>query len=284
MNESPEAPRRTIRKALFGESTVLAVIGLNAVVLFLHAFPGNRLGLTGEVLEWIDYVCMTYFVLEAATKMGSLGVRGYFRSGWNRFDFLVVMAGAPLLLHPPFLAETISAHSAVPLLRMGRFLRFIRILRVIPNAEHIGRGVLRALRSSVGVFLVLLLLNFTLALGATVLFGDLPGADRYFGDPITSIYSLFKVFTVEGWYEIPDDLAENGASPAWVAVLRIYFILTVLIGGILGLSLANAVFVDEMTTDNNDELERMVTELRSEIRELRAEVQQALPRQDPNPP
>jgi voltage-gated sodium channel len=41
------------------------------------------------------------------------------------------------------------------------------------------------------------------------------------------------------------------------------------IGGIFGIGLANAVFVDEMTMDNNQELERKVDELTREIRALR---------------
>jgi voltage-gated sodium channel len=263
-------------KLLIGEPTVMSVIGLNGVALFLHAFPANQNNAFGEFLEWIDYGCMVYFVFEAALKIWLLGARGYFSSGWNRFDFFIVLAGIPLLLHPPFASEALSAYAIAPLLRMGRFLRFVRLLRFIPNASHIGQGIVRSLKASIGVFLVLLLLNFMLALGATMLFSGLDGADPYFGDPLTSIYSLFKVFTVEGWYEIPDTLADNGASPAWIGLLRFYFIVTVLVGGILGLSLANAVFVDEMTTDNNDDLEHMVTELRAELQLMRQELQNAL--------
>lgn len=254
----------------------MSVIGLNAVVLFLHAFPANQHTPFGEFLEWVDYFCMVYFVIEATLKIWLLGARTYFASGWNRFDFFIVIAGLPLLFNPPFSSAAIGAYAIAPLLRMGRFLRFIRVMRFIPNAAHIGQGIVRALKASVGVFLVLLLLNLTLALGATVLFSGLEGADPYFGDPFSSIYSLFKVFTVEGWYEIPDTLAENGAPPGWIGLLRFYFILTVLVGGILGLSLANAVFVDEMTTDNNDELEAMVVELRAELKMMRQELQQAL--------
>jgi voltage-gated sodium channel len=43
-------------------------------------------------------------------------------------------------------------------------------------------------------------------------------------------------------------------------------------GGILGLSLANAVFVDQMIEDNNDALEAKVDRLTAEIRSLREEV------------
>ena len=48
-------------------------------------------------------------------------------------------------------------------------------------------------------------------------------------------------------------------------LVRGYFVLAVLVGGILGLSLTNAVFVDEMTADNNDRLEQMVSDLREEL-------------------
>jgi voltage-gated sodium channel len=48
--------------------------------------------------------------------------------------------------------------------------------------------------------------------------------------------------------------------------------MAVLIGGILGLSLANAVFIDEMMMDNTDELERKVDILTEELRLLREEI------------
>ena len=50
-----------------------------------------------------------------------------------------------------------------------------------------------------------------------------------------------------------------------VFFVLVVFVLAVLVGGILGLSLANAVFVDEMTADNNDRLEQMVSDLREEL-------------------
>jgi voltage-gated sodium channel len=122
----------------------------------------------------------------------------------------------------------------------------------------------------VGVFLVLLTLNLVLALGANLLFGKI--LPEHFGDPLISSYTLFKVFTIEGWYEIPDHLARSGGDQSDVLFLRLYMIVSVLIGGILGLSLANAVFVDEMVNDNNEELENRVSELASEIRLLREEL------------
>lgn len=262
-------------KALIGEPTVLSVIAVNTVVLFIDAFPDIHESTKG-ILAWIDYVCMAYFVIEALWKIRIFGLRNYWRSGWNRFDLVVIAAGVPLLLNPPIHGETLGAFALAPLLRMGRFARLIRVMRFVPNVAHIAQGVARALRASVGVFLVLLGLNVFMALGATILFGELPEAKAYFGDPFASLYTLFKVFTVEGWYEIPDELAARGLAPIWVMALRTYFIVAVLVGGILGLSLANAIFVDEMTTDNTDDLEEMVMQLHREVKSFREEMQQVL--------
>jgi len=58
-----------------------------------------------------------------------------------------------------------------------------------------------------------------------------------------------------------------------MAVLaRVYFVMAVIIGGIIGLSLANAVFVDEMTMDNTVKLETKVDKLLDEVRALRTQL------------
>ena len=53
---------------------------------------------------------------------------------------------------------------------------------------------------------------------------------------------------------------------------RIFFVVAVLIGGILGLSLANAVFVDEMMMDNTESLERKMDALTEEVARLRRDL------------
>ena len=49
-------------------------------------------------------------------------------------------------------------------------------------------------------------------------------------------------------------------------------VIAVIVGGILGLSLANAVFVDEMMMDNTQQLEDKVDRLTDEVRALRQEL------------
>jgi len=128
----------------------------------------------------------------------------------------------------------------------------------------------------VGVFLALLLVNLILAVMATLLFRDLD--PKHFGNPITAGYSIFQVFTVEGWNEIAEGLVDRvenvdgTPSRSIIVTVRLFFVVAVVVGGILGLSLANAVFVDEMMMDNTDELEAKVDELMTEVRSLREEL------------
>ena len=44
---------------------------------------------------------------------------------------------------------------------------------------------------------------------------------------------MFKVFTVEGWYEVPDELAAANIDEGTILCVRAYFIVAVLVGGYL---------------------------------------------------
>ena len=247
---------------LISEPLVLTIIGLNAAAIVLSGFSHIREHF-GEWITWVDYGCLLYFVAEAILKIRRNSFTNYWKRGWNKLDFIIVLGSSPLLLEP-IVGGSVQFFSIV---LVGRFLRFLRIMRFVPNSEKIWAGVSRALKASAAVFLTLLVLNIILAMGANALFGDV--APKHFGDPLKSAYTLFKVFTVEGWYEIPEEMAANGEDGGLVNMVRGYFVFAVFTGGILGLSLANAVFVDEMIADNNDRLEKMVTNLREELADKR---------------
>ena len=221
---------------------------------------------------WVDYGCLLFYIVEACIKVRVAGgFAGYWSQHWNRLDFIVVLASLPLLASP-FAADFLEDAAFVTLLRLGRLFRFAQVVRLVPDAAKIWSGVQRALKTSVYIFLMIFVLNLVFAMGANMLFGNIEQASDFFGDPLKSLYySLFKVFTIEGWYEIPDRLAARGVEPGMVTLMRFYFAFAVVTGGLLGLSIANAVFVDSMVSDNTDEVERMVTELRAERRSFREE-------------
>lgn len=245
---------------LINERFVLLIILVNSIVLFLGAFPDVQ-NKFKDTLFPIDYVCTVFFVIEAIIKIKLRTWKNYWASGWNKFDFIIVMVSTPMLLSP-FLNT--AEFSIVLILRIGRLFRFFKLARFIPDQERLWAGIKRALAVSVGFIITLCIYNFILAIGAAYLFSDIDPEN--FGDPIISIYSMFKVFTIEGWYEIPDKIAANSTSGMGL-LARFYFIFTVLTGGIIGLSIANAVFVDEMVADNTNILEDKIDTMRIEFKE-----------------
>lgn len=278
MGLGPSSMNR-LPRLLISERAVIAMIVINTVALAVMAHFGPHGGydtvrhifedapVVFRVAWCIDYGCIVYFLAEMLIKVREHGFRRYWGNGWNRFDFLVVIISIPVLLRP---FVDLPDTGVILTLRLGRLFRLFRVMRFIPNREHLYTGIQRALRASVGVFLAILLLNIILALGATELFGEFD--PEHFGNPLLSSYSLFQVFTVEGWYEIPATIAKaaDASGAPWMGVLaRIYFLGSVTVGGLLGLALANAVFVDEMMVDNNDDLEKKVDDLTEEVRALR---------------
>jgi len=112
----------------------------------------------------------------------------------------------------------------------------------------------------------LLLYIFVLSVVTCDLFGEIE--PKYFGDPFISFFTTFQLFTLEGWNEIANSVAENSETLS-PALARIYFMAIVLSGGIFGISLANAVFVDEMTIDNNIDLEKKVDDMMIKLEEMK---------------
>lgn len=254
-----------LRALLLNERFIFSLIGLNAILLFALGFPG----LSAELrlaLSWIDDAITICFITEAALKIRRDSIGGYLGDGWNRFDFIIVLLSLPSLLDT-FLGDDLNQYSVFLLLRMARVMKLIRVLRFLPDIDRTLEGVARAVRASILIVITFFLGLFIAAILSQRLFA---GADpANFGDPILALYSTFKVFTVEGWFEIPDRLVAE-LPPLAAFFARFYFIGLLMIGGIFGLSLVNSIFVDAMVADNNDELEAKIDALTEEIRALKS--------------
>jgi len=195
-------------------------------------------------------------------KIRALGYKEYFKNAWNRFDFVVILASTPTLL------ESFTGWpdtSAFLLLRLFRLFRLVRILEFIPHVRQLLLGLARAFKASFLVLVALLIYDFILATLTCQLYGKV--APDYFGDPLIAAYTIFQLFTLEGWTEIVDATIA-GDSLISSNLTKLYFIFIVLSGGIFGISLAIAIFVDEMTIDNNLPLEKKIDNLHEEVRAL----------------
>lgn len=253
----PEYKKKLVR--FFTDDLIVAiVIVLNAIVLFLLSF--DELRAYAFWLELVDVFFLIYFILEALTKIRIEGWRSYIRQGWNRFDFIIVLFGIPSILLL-FYSHTPDRNLAfVFVFRVIRAARFIKFFRFIPNLPELIAGIRRAFKASIFVFIAFLIYGFIISLISCRLFKEY--APDQFGNPVRSFYSTFKVFTIEGWYEVPERIIRYAQMDGMSAFMtKFYFILIVITGGLFGLSIVNAIFVEEMVRDNNEELENRVKEM-----------------------
>lgn len=251
--------RKLLDKTLLNDHAILVVILLNSVVIYLEESGINHPALLG-----LDMACTLIFLLEMIAKNICYGVKNYWRDGWNIMDGILVIVSLPSLVFP-FLDLTTFHFSTVLTLRLFRVIRFLRIFHFFPNIAQLGQGLKRGLRDSGVVILCFAVLLILFGLINCSLYRD--AVPEYFATPIRSIYSVFRVFTVEGWYDIPDAIAAN-TSPFIGRLSRLYFCVLLLTFGILGLSFINSVFVDAMAEDNNDDVKEQLNRMEQHQQQL----------------
>jgi voltage-gated sodium channel len=218
------------------------------------AFAGEH----AIVLNTLDSFILGVFVIEAVIKILAEGNRpqNYFKNPWNVFDFIIVVAcllGPVIHLGADFL----------PVLRLARILRVLRLVSAIPKLQLLVSCLLRSLPSMFYVSILLFLLFYIYGTMAVFLFAE--NDPIHFRNLQTSILSLFRVVTLEDWTDVmyinmygsenygysSNDLAKwspiSSASPLGGAL---FFVSFVLIGTMIVLNLVIGVIMNSMDESN----------------------------------
>ncbi len=165
------------------QNGIIGVILFNAVILGMET-SGTIMAAAGPLIIGLDRLCLSIFVLEIALKLFAQR-GGFFRSGWNLFDFVIV--GISL----------IPGTGAFTVLRALRILRLLRVVSVTPSLRRVVEGFLKALPGMGSVFLLMTMIFYIGAVMATKLFqASFP---EWFGSLGGSAYSLFQIMTLESW-------------------------------------------------------------------------------------
>ena len=248
---------KTEEKYPYLDRVVMGVILINSIIIFLQTS-----GYESRGLDIADILCTLIFIAEMLLKMKVDGFKGYWQNGWNRLDGTLVILSLPSLLASVLPVANLSF---LLIFRLLRAFRFFRVIHFFPGVEQIGKNFKKAIRESFSLFVGYFIVICIFALLSTSLFGHT--APQYFGTPMDSIYSVFRLFTIEGWYDIPE--AFDGIYGTWgIFFTRLYFVFLLIIGGVIGLSLINSVFVDAMVSDNNDDLLKRINTLEQKIDQL----------------
>lgn len=253
-----------IKRLFISDKFILIIILLNALIIFFEAFDhSDEINL---LLDIADNFFTILFTLELSIKVKSFGFKNYISNPWNIFDAILVIIAIPSLISLIVLHQFPDLNFLLAL-RILRIFKFFRFIRFIPQITKIINGAFKAAKASLIILVSFFIFNFTISLISCFLFKDL--SPEFFKDPFISFYSIFKIFTIEGWYDIPDSIVANiQDSNLQVFFIRLYFIAVLFIGGIFGLSLVNSIFVDSMISDNNNELEEKVASLEKKIDKL----------------
>lgn len=164
-------------------TVIMGVILFNALILGLETSKTVMAAASG-VIQFLDRLCLTIFVAEILAKLYARRL-GFFRDGWNIFDFLIV----GISLFP--------AAQGLAVLRALRILRLLRVVSVAPTLRRVVEGFLTALPGMGSVFLLTGVIFYIASVMATKLFSeDFPQWFETLGD---SAYTLFQIMTLESW-------------------------------------------------------------------------------------
>ena len=158
---------------------IIGVIVFNAALLGMETAPA-LMEKYGTLILFLDRVCLFIFIAEITLKIIARGV-GFFRNGWNVFDFTVVAIAL------------VPAVQGLSVLRALRILRVLRVLSVAPRLRRVVEGFITALPGMGSVFLLMTIIFYIGSVIATKLFSDQSmGIVR----PVMEVYPYAWVFFV----------------------------------------------------------------------------------------
>ncbi|KAK3266134.1 hypothetical protein CYMTET_25237 [Cymbomonas tetramitiformis] len=186
------------------------------------------------------------FTLELVLNMYAHWFWAFWSSGWNWFDFTVVMIS--------LISLGMSDMDGVSTLRLMRAFRVFRLFKRLESLRKILKALEDAVPGCANAFSILILVTAIYAILGVEFFSD---ASPYYFDRFSSaFFSLIQVMTGDSW-------AEAVARPIIDIYphAALYFMSYILIAGIMLMNVVIAVLLEKMSTvtvsvnDEDDESE-----------------------------
>lgn len=213
-------------------------------------------------LKLADSFVTIYFIFEIVIKMvAEKKFVNFFKSGWNLFDFIIVVVTLLPLEQSGFAA-------------IARVLRVFRVLRLFtarPELKAILDMLIKAIPSIIDIVILMFIIFYIYAIVGNFYFHDLPSG--LWKDFLISMLTLFRVLTFEDWTDVMYEAMEV-YSWAWV-----YFVSFVIIAAFVFFNLFVAVIIGEMQKLQDADLAEEIHEdskkldiLLEEVKALRTEI------------
>lgn len=171
------------------ETVVIAIIVLSALMVGAKTYEEtNRFT---PILNLLDWAVTIFFLVEILIRlMAERRFRDFFKSGWNIFDFIIVVAS----LIPVENSETVL------IARLLRVFRVMRLVSMVPELRMLMNALLKALPRMGYVALFMFIIFYIYGAVGSFLFHDI---NPFYWDNIAiSVLTLFRIATFESWTQI----------------------------------------------------------------------------------
>ena len=211
----------------FSNLTTIIIIGYASILGFktLDNVDTNY----ALFLKIVDYFVTVYFIFELAIKMVSeKKLTNFFKSGWNLFDFIIVV----ITLLP------LESSSYAAIARLMRVFRILRLFTARPELKAIIDMLIKAIPAIIDIVILMFIIFYIYAIVGNFFFDELESG--LWKDFLVSMLTLFRILTFEDWTDVMYEAME--VYPwAWA-----YFISFIIIAAFVFFNLFVAVIIGEM--------------------------------------
>lgn len=227
---------RVVQHALF-EKTIIGLIVLNGIILGMET-SSHWLAEYGTLMEYASQFILLVFIIEAAMKIIAVAPQfsRYFASGWNLFDFSVVL----LSLMP-------GTGEFAMIARLARLLRVMRLISAIPELRLIVTTLVKSLPGMMHVVLLMSVIFYIYAVAGFHLYNE--HDPELWGTLGLSLLTLFRVVTLEDWTDVMYTAMEMNPY-SWI-----FFVSFVVVGTFVVINLFIAVVLNNLDEAKQAQLE-----------------------------
>jgi len=224
-----------IREANWFSLLTTFIIIFYALMLGLKTVESIEQSIFNNVLYILDLLVTSYFLLEIMIKIyAEENFMDFFKDGWNIFDFVIVVVTIIPMNNTDFAAVA----------RLFRIFRVLRLITARPSLKRLIEILASSIPALFDIILLLFIVFYIYSVMGSFLFVNVDPA--LWGNFMTSMLTLFKILTLEGWSDIMD--AVMVVHPwAWT-----YFVSFIIIASFVLFNLFIAVIINKMEKEHDD--------------------------------
>lgn len=192
------------------ETAVIIIIVLSALMVGAKTY--EETSRFSPVLNILDWAVTVFFLVEIIIRLlAERRFRDFFKSGWNVFDFVIVVASLIPVEH----SETVL------IARLLRVFRVMRLVSMVPELRMLMNALLKALPRMGYVALFMFIIFYIYGAIGSFLFHDI---NPFYWDNISiAVLTLFRIATFESWTAIMYETMEV-YSWSWIYYVSFIFL------------------------------------------------------------